>query len=189
MQGLNLLYGAIPLFLMLLLPVAVVVGFASYQHHRSLPLGQRRHLVMLDLAIALTLLGIASVTLLPLADYERGLDWGLQLRPFASIHQYLTATAGASIAVRLVGFNILLFVPLGFVLRLRSVGWKPTILIIVLTSLVIEVLQAILPLGRRPNIDDVLLNVAGGIFGAALASLALWVCRGRSRGRERPTDQ
>jgi len=183
MQGLNLLYGAIPLFFVLLLPVAVVVGFASRLRHRSLAAGQRRRLVVLDLAVALTLLGIASVTLLPLEDYQRGLDWGLQLRPFASIRQHLTAAGAASIAVRLLGFNILLFVPLGVALRLRSLGWRPIVIIIVTTSLLIEVLQATLPLGRRPNIDDVLLNVLGGILGAAVASLAMWIGR-PSQGSE-----
>jgi glycopeptide antibiotics resistance protein len=177
MQGLNALYGAIQLFAVLSLPVAVVAAFVARRRHRGLSTPQRRRFVALDLALALTLLGIASVTLLPVADYHRGLEWGLQLRPFASIHQQLTSAISASVAVRIVGFNILLFVPLGFVLRLRPLGWTPTMIGVAATSVSIEVLQAILPLGRTTNVDDVLLNVLGGIVGAAVASRALGMGR------------
>lgn len=173
MQGLNALYGAIQLFAVLSVPVTIVVGLVARRRHRRRSAPQRRRLVALDLALALSLLGIASVTLLPLADHHPGLERGLQLRPFSSIHQQLTSAISASVAVRIVGFNILLFVPLGFALRLRPLGWTPTIIAVVATSILIEVLQALLPLGRTTNVDDVLLNAVGGILGAALASLAL----------------
>ncbi len=117
MQGLNALYGAIQLFAVLSVPVTIVVGLVARRRHRRRSAPQRRRLVALDLALALSLLG--------------------------------------------------------FALRLRPLGWTPTIIAVVATSILIEVVQALLPLGRTTNVDDVLLNAVGGILGAALASLAL----------------
>jgi hypothetical protein len=172
-QGLNVLYGAIVWFLLLSVPVGAATLLFARRRHRMLPAGERRRVVGLELALSLSLLGIACVTLLPVGDYQTGLAWGLQLRPFASIRQQLTSAIDASVVVRIVGFNVLLFVPLGFLLRLRTGRWAPTLAAVVTISMAVEVLQAVLPLGRTSNVDDVILNTLGGSLGAAGASLVV----------------
>ncbi len=185
MQGLRVLYDAIPWFFVLSVPVAIVTLAVSRRHHRQLPARPRLWRLLLDVALAWCLLGIACVTLLPTPSGQTGLEWGLQLRPVVSIVDELTSAIDASVAFRIVGLNIVLFIPLGFLLRIRPIGWLPTIALVPAISLAIEALQAVLPLGRTTNIDDVLLNTLGGLLGAGVASLAL---RTRRRSQIRAAD-
>lgn len=185
MQGLRVLYDAIPWFLVLAAPVALATWAVARRRHRELPVRERRLRLALNVALAWCLLGIACVTLLPTPPGQTGLEWGLQLRPFVSIVDELTSAIDASVAFRIVGLNIVLFIPLGFLLRIRPIGWLPTIALVAAISLAIESLQAVLPLGRTTNIDDVLLNTLGGILGAGVASLAL---RTRRRSQIRSAD-
>jgi len=183
MQGLRLLYDAIPWFLVLAAPVALATWAISRRRHRDLPALERRFPLALDVALAWCLLGIACVTLLPTPPGQTGLEWGLQLRPFASVVDELTSAIDASVAFRIVGLNVVLFIPLGFLLRIRPIGWLPTIALVAAISLTIETLQAVLPLGRTANIDDVLLNTLGGVLGAAAGSLLL-----RRRAQPQPAE-
>ena len=105
---------------------------------------------------------------------------GTAVAPLVSIVDELTSAIDASVAFRIVGLNIVLFIPLGFLLRIRPIGWLRTIALVAAISLTIEALQAVLPLGRTANIDDVLLNTLGGVLGAGVASLA-WGTRRRSQ--------
>jgi glycopeptide antibiotics resistance protein len=178
-----MLYHAIPWFLVLAVPVAAVTLVIARRLHRDLPARERRWQLLLEVALALCLLGIACVTLLPTVGGGTGLEQGLQLRPVASIIAQLTSALDASVAFRIVGLNIVLFVPLGFLLRVRPLGWLATVAVVVATSLTIETAQAVLPLGRTANVDDVLLNTLGGVLGAASGSLLL-----RRRGRPQPVE-
>ncbi len=78
------------------------------------PAPERRWRLLLDVALALWLLGIACVTLLPTVGGGTGLEQGSQLRPFASIVAQLTSALDASVAFRIAGLNIVQFIPLGF---------------------------------------------------------------------------
>ena len=74
--------------------------------------------------------------------------------------------------------NLLLFIPLGFVLGLvaRRNGWKSNCKIIVFASsisTIIEVLQLGIP-GRYPSLNDILFNTGGSILGLVLAR---WLVR------------
>lgn len=86
----------------------------------------------------------------------------------------LLDTLGAAPATAFVqvGANLVLFVPLGFLLPLRfprvsGVGRMAAVGALV--SATLEVLQYVLELGRVSSVDDVLLNAAGAGIGAALA--------------------
>lgn len=179
MQGLNALIEAINWFVLLAVPVGVVAGAVSVRRHRELPGRPRRRVVALDVGIALVLLAVLSITLLRIPGYHTGWEWGLQLRPLSSIRQALTSSVDASVAVRLVGFNILLFVPLGLLLASRLRSWRLAVVACACLSVAIETLQAVLPFGRTTNIDDVILNTTGAALGA---TLWWWVRRQRGRG-------
>ena len=73
-------------------------------------------------------------------------------------------------------WNVCLFIPLGGLLPcvfspLRSGAWK-TVLICLLLSLGIETVQYFV--GRIADMDDVICNVLGGMFGRALYTVAAW---------------
>ena len=131
--------------------------------------------MILDVSIALAVLGVGAVTLLPIADYHTGIEWGLQLVPLVSIIDVVTTSVDASVAVRIVLFNILLFVPLGFLLALRTRRWMTTLGAAFLVAGSVETLQAVLPLGRTANVDDIILNTAGAAVGWGLATAAGWI--------------
>lgn len=67
--------------------------------------------------------------------------------------------------------------------RVRPLGWLATVAVVVATSLTIETAQAVLPLGRTADIDDVLLNTLGGVLGTATGSLLL-----RRRAQPQPAE-
>ena len=73
-------------------------------------------------------------------------------------------------------WNICLFIPLGGLLpcvffALRKGAWK-TVLICLLLSLCIEFLQFFT--GRIADMDDVICNTLGGVFGRALYTVCAW---------------
>jgi glycopeptide antibiotics resistance protein len=92
--------------------------------------------------------------------------------PFRGILSVLNAGFNANYILNNIVGNIFLFMPLGFLL---SFLWKKfdkfvTVLAIALfSSIVIELLQ--IPLSGSTDIDDVILNVLGAIFGFLLLRL------------------
>ena len=104
----------------------------------------------------------------------------LELIPFVDICKVITDSIaihdGEGITLNIFG-NILLFVPLGFLLPLfwRYFGRaKRTILFEFGVSLSIELIQIIA--GGVTSVDDLLLNTAGAAVGFALAKLLLRAC-------------
>src|SRR5699024_12705389 len=83
--------------------------------------------------------------------------------------------------------NINLFIPFGFFLYVLISKFTITILLTILFSLLIELLQYLMPIGRISNIDDVLLNAAGGIIGSAFGLLfvklgIVYLIQGKGKG-------
>jgi glycopeptide antibiotics resistance protein len=73
--------------------------------------------------------------------------------------------------------NILLFVPLGFVVGLIPRRWLlPSVVVSLLAPFAVEGLQWLLPVLRRdPQWQDVADNMIGVVVGLVLASVARWV--------------
>lgn len=103
---------------------------------------------------------------------------GLQLVPF---HDLQAVLRGDDSVVQVVG-NLLAFAALGFFLpirfRLADAMWVPGVVALVVASLslLFEVLQFALQLGRVASVDDILLNTVGAVL-AALASVRWWRSR------------
>ncbi|MDD3400697.1 MAG: VanZ family protein [Eubacteriales bacterium] len=96
----------------------------------------------------------------------------VNLVPFSEIIYAYTEDGGAWSSQ--VMWNVFMFIPLGFLLpcvfeRLRNGAWK-TILICLAITICIEIVQ--LMIGRTADIDDVLANLVGGVFGHAVYVLA-----------------
>lgn len=100
----------------------------------------------------------------------------LNLIPFYSIHAYI---AGDDIVMRTFALsnvlgNVVIFVPLGIYFSLFNHKAKKikTILWIFLFSAIVEIIQYIFRLGIG-DIDDIILNVFGGVIGLGLYQI-LW---------------
>ena len=97
--------------------------------------------------------------------------------PFKTIFPYLLGHKGWMIAmVNLLG-NILLLVPVGFLIPFlyRNITWKKSLLLAIASGLVIELMQTVLRVGIF-DIDDVILNALGVMIGYfAFVILEEWV--------------
>lgn len=138
--------------------------------------------------------GVIAVTLFPLpiepafASMQTGGDsWarGFNFVPFAVIVDTIEEAAATgwwwTIAATIVGGNVVMFVPLGAMLPMLSDKlhklWK-TVVALAACSVGIELAQLVVGLGvagymyRVVDVDDVILNVVGGLIGYGLWRLA-----------------
>lgn len=103
---------------------------------------------------------------------------GLQLVPLRDLVDVL---GGGDTLVQVVG-NLLAFAAVGFFAPIRFVlgtpRWVPAIVagIAAGLSVIVEVLQAVLQLGRVSSIGDVIVNALGAVF-ASLLSIRWWRSR------------
>ncbi len=92
---------------------------------------------------------------------------GVNLVPFAGIGEQLDNVNRELAIANIVG-NILMFVPLGLlVVPALGLSFRRASAACLLFSLGIEITQLLL--GRSADIDDLMLNGAGGVAGAAVA--------------------
>ncbi len=112
----------------------------------------------------LNLLFIVYILLLfeLLTGTENNSGSGINLVPFSEILRY---QVGSKMFIYNVLGNILLFVPFGyFVTRyIKGKSLYQIFIISFITSLTVEILQV--KLGRSFDVDDILLNVIGGVVG------------------------
>ena len=93
---------------------------------------------------------------------------GINFKPFNTIKRFLKASNPELIRINIIG-NIVMFVPWGLGLPLlwkkfRSF-WKVTVMSLIL-PMSIEFIQ--LFVGRTVDVDDVILNFAGGVLGGLI---------------------
>ena len=150
--------------------------------------GMRRTCLYLVLTVYVG--AVAAVTLFPLpvglqlgSPQDQVVVWGatINLVPFAGIARTVADAAQTgwwwTIAVTIVGGNVLMFVPLGFMLPLLSERFhrfRTTLFVLVACSAPIELAQLTVGLAvvgglyRVVDVDDVILNVVGGSIGFGL---------------------
>lgn len=171
-------------YLIIILPVMAVLSLLIYLPYalwRRRRIGARpmiRHLVLYALIGAVLSLLYLTIFIDGLAlnfspDYHL-----LNLTPFAWLREpYAMGTANM---VRQLVLNVLMLVPLGILLpmacpRLRR-GWR-TGLCICLLIVGIETLQYFI--GRSCDVDDLIMNTAGGLIGWGLFAGANRLWKGR----------
>lgn len=158
----------IPIFIILFFTVVFVTVFISQKSGYKLDNGKKLISFISSIGLVMTMIGIFLVTLLPSSNPERA----TQFVPFLSIIETWEQATPRAIVNSLL-MNIILFVPLGFFLYLLMRKFMLTSLLIFLMSVFIELLQYLIPIGRISNIDDVILNVTGGIIGVTTALIFL----------------
>lgn len=174
-------------YLVLLFPLAALLSFVCYlpycllRRRRGIRAPLVRHLVCYALigviwSILFVTLLIGGITLQP--GYHL-----LNLTPFVWLRE--TYTMGFAQMVEQLAMNVAMLIPMGLLLpaacrRMRA--WWKTATVIALFMLAVETIQYFI--GRSADIDDLIMNTAGGIMGYGLFSLAGRCLSGRRWWRD-----
>ena len=121
---------------------------------------------MLLVLLATTVLGILILTLGPVGATPFGPSGTWNLVPLRTI-SYATSSGIGGVALLQVLGNVVIFAPLGFLLWLMRRKVVLSLVAAAALSLLIETAQ--LGIGRSTDVDDVILNVVGTLFGVFLA--------------------
>ncbi|WP_416150073.1 VanZ family protein [Salipaludibacillus sp. HK11] len=162
--------GVLPLFLVII-PIVIIIGWLFYRKAIKNGSDKKNALLFLILHIlfVLSIIGVIMVTLLPRPHMD---GRSLQLVPFVSSLDLLIKSVHYTVPIRLLGFNIILFIPFGILLVLilkpMSKVIMKTTLIGMMFSIIIEISQFLLNIGRVSNIDDVILNTLRAFMGAVI---------------------
>ncbi len=133
--------------------------------------------VMIGLFVVYITLAL-SVTLFPIPFQEIYLSgYEYNFIPFKSIADSINS--GLRLALTSVAGNVILTMPFGFLITLLKNNKKflNVLIFVVAFSLAIELTQLVIGIGigyryRNVDIDDLILNTAGGIIGYAIYKLA-----------------
>lgn len=165
------------------IPLVALLGHRRRRRHgESWPIAASTVAVRVGAIGALLL--VIAITLDPLGGVgaaRTSTNWV----PFATIADQITSSVDVSVAVRNVLFNVLLFVPIGaaWALVAHQAGrtWLQAVAAGAGLSLLIELAQLLLPLGRAVDVDDVLLNSLGVLLGALAGEAVRRIARSRHR--------
>lgn len=150
----------IPIFIILFIAVIFITVFINNRSGYKLDNKKKITSYLTYVGLVMTLIGIALLTMLPSDNPEKATSF----IPFLSIIEtWEYATTRAIINSLLM--NIILFIPFGFFVYLLIRRAFLTVFLACLTSISIEFLQYMLPIGRISNVDDVLLNIVGAFVG------------------------
>ena len=136
-----------------------------------------------DVLLALSVAAILVVTILPGREAS-GPATGRSLVPFEDLLRSLgrdMPSYALDLAIANLVANIVLFVPFGVALGLRSPGTPRTRLVLVCAALSVgvEAVQLVWSIGRSADVTDVLMNTLGGFLGLVLARAVIVAVRGR----------
>lgn len=168
-----------PLVAMVLtLPILLV----QYLHDRKFHLGR----IVLWYLLTLFLLAVAALTLYPLPvgdptayciSAQQAIDSGLQLRPFNTFRMAIEGDKRMFIQIVM---NVLMFIPLGILLRMiLRVRWYSLIILSLALSVLIEIAQLTGSFGYYPcayrlfSVDDMIANTVGGVIGFMIARMLM----------------
>jgi glycopeptide antibiotics resistance protein len=151
---------------------ASIAGAISYLRHGWVtPPHTRLPYPLLDGLMALSVLGILVVTLWPSSGHGGTRIHLLPLSGFWEEDPYGTSLVSGIIGATA---NLLLFIPLGFLVGIRWRSFDRTSAVLALgigISLSIETLQFALG-GHDSSFDDVLMNALGAMFGHGLMRMS-----------------
>lgn len=126
--------------------------------------------ILINVMFLGSIIFIINLTMLPDPSLDIGIgSGGVNLIPFHSIGGWISHQSLRDFIVNNIG-NVVLFIPFGFMLPLRSKKvnrLSKSLLIGMLFSIVIELVQLTMP-NRWTDIDDVILNTLGAGIGYIL---------------------
>ena len=163
-------------YMLLVLPIVILARLLTYKIKHKTKVNFY-HEIALSLFI-LFLVGLASQTIIPKTEIDINLGLktnqkvfsGINIIPFKMFYDmYREVIINKNINYFIINFlgNIVMFIPLGFLISLLwNTKRKNVVLIGFSVSLVIELLQLLLP--RGTDIDDIILNTFGAILGVLI---------------------
>lgn len=149
--------------------IIVIVVLASFRIMDIL-INKKNFILYKDLMTVLFIIYIISLFyIVTFQDVNYGSS---NFVPFKEINRY---TFLSNLFIKNVMGNVLLFIPFGFFTAyfLNTKKIFPPIILTIITSITIETVQ--LKIGRVFDIDDIILNVLGGIFGFILFILFSYI--------------
>ena len=168
----------------IIIPILLIYAIVTYIVFRNKNIPRIRYLYYLCLAIYLS--AVIAVTLFPIPIDKRLIEHNIarnyartyNLIPFKSIIG-LISTSSAMIALKNIGGNILLLMPLGFgvpIIWKKYNYLKKSIIIGILATVSIELIQLLMsiPIGYQYkifDIDDIILNTIGFTIGFIIYKL------------------
>ncbi len=146
-----------PMLVVFIATISCIRFFYIQNHHEKFVF--YKEVVYLISIIYIWLL-FTILTMTELNNYS-----GMNLVPFSEILRYKVGTSGFYYNV--IG-NILIFLPFGYLIGVYIKPKKiwPIIITTIMTSTIVEFVQ--LKIGRSFDIDDIILNIIGGIIGYLL---------------------
>ncbi|WP_026316361.1 VanZ family protein [Actinokineospora enzanensis] len=163
-----------------ILPILLIVGLVLTLHRkRRMPARAALMKSVLDMLSLLSILPVLYLVAFPVFGPTE--NHSVSLVPGAEISKVFAEESNLWQALG----NLALLAPIGALVPIRYPAartWIRSGLILLAASCAIEALQWLLPLGRITAVDDVILNVTGGMLGAALTRF-WWGRRPTSRER------
>lgn len=164
MKVYNILFELLPMIVLFsIVMILVRIITALYCHEKIIIVKELKNLLYIIYCFALFQLVTTS-------DFE---SFSNNFTPFKEIMRYKTTSV---LFYRNVIGNIAIFIPFGFIITdmIRDKAQKCNIfitaLITLLTSLTIEIIQMFI--GRSFDVDDIILNLFGGILGFVIYFIA-----------------
>lgn len=135
--------------------VYTLLRFFYLKNHRNSFSFYKEFLTLISIMYIWLLFEILTMTELNTAS-------GINLVPFSEIMRYKIGTKMFNYSV--IG-NIVIFIPFGYLVDsyVKPKNIMPVLLMTLITSITIEIVQ--LNIGRSFDIDDIILNVLGGLLG------------------------
>ncbi len=143
--------------MVIILAIVLIIRIAYFRNHKTKFSVQKEIMLLLFIAYILMLFQLVT--------YKNNESAGMNLMPFVEILRY---DFGTPQFMKQVLGNIILFIPFGyFVTYYTNIKKMGSIFLTTIgVSLVIETVQYFI--GRSFDVDDIILNVTGGILGFLL---------------------
>jgi glycopeptide antibiotics resistance protein len=123
---------------------------------------------------------LSRISIEELFNSHRDMMRSINLIPFHSISEYISGSSAnlKKFAYANVVGNVLIFIPLGVYLSLfkRKSKIIMNLMLIFIVSLGVELIQGLLAIGTA-DVDDIILNVAGGWIGIFVYKFLLFLLR------------
>ncbi|EOC99687.1 VanZ family protein [Caldisalinibacter kiritimatiensis] len=107
---------------------------------------------------------------------------GISLQPFKTITPYLTNAAYVNSRIAIINIfgNILLFIPIGFIVGIHIKNAYKSLIVLLSIPIIIEIVQYISATGIS-DIDDVILNFIGELIGLSTLLTIEWLYKKRHK--------
>lgn len=153
-------------YMLMIIPAYLILRFNILKRRNALSKLNLHHEIVLLVFIAF-ISGLASVTVLPSYEtIQSAIDNNghINLIPFKVILEQFKELGSVAFIINILG-NIVIFIPFGFfpALLWKNFSLLQSILLGFSVSLFIELVQ--LHIGRNTDVDDLILNTLGAVFG------------------------